>query len=77
MKSSPNAAILKVSVLLQPERRQLNCAAPCAPCTAQLFASLGLQIDASSCYEVQRAMAAGIAAEKARGAQCGHLLTTP
>ena len=32
----------------------------------QLFDTLGLHIDASSGYEVQRAMSAGIAASKAR-----------
>ena len=32
----------------------------------QLFDSLGLHIDASSGYEVRRAIAAGVAASKAR-----------
>ena len=67
MKSSPNAAILKARPSGAAKRPYaigpgLTRAARCT----QLFDSLGLHIDASSGYEVQRAMSAGIAASKAR-----------
>ena len=69
MKSSPNAAILKARLRGALARRaiglRLTRAARCS-FRPQLFDSLGLHIDASSGFEVQRAMAAGVAASKAR-----------
>jgi diaminopimelate decarboxylase len=82
MKSSPNAAILKArarattraSVRSLPSLWKSLKRPACASrvmmlvfwLILQLFDSLGLHIDASSGYEVRRAMAAGVAASKAR-----------
>jgi len=66
MKSSPNAAILKVRSAAQRGWRDRGETHACAARCRQLFDSLGLHIDASSGFEVQRAMAAGIAGNKAR-----------
>ena len=76
MKSSPNAAILKArppQALGEPRRSERHSRAPCARSRPQLFDTLGLHIDASSGYEVQRAMSAGIAASKV----CARCRDTP